>query len=180
MSRIGNRQLKIPSGVEVNISTNNLVLVKGPKGQLEKQLPSIIKIVKEDGSVKTLRENELKHTKQLHGTTNSLLQGMIEGVNQGFVKNLEIEGVGYKATLQGEKIVLNLGFSHHTEYKIPKGIKIEMAKPTQISVSGIDKQLVGEVAAKIRAFKKPEPYKGKGIRYKGEYIIRKQGKSAGK
>ncbi|AHF57429.1 50S ribosomal protein L6 [Spiroplasma eriocheiris] len=179
MSRIGNRELKIPTGVEITVQPNN-VIVKGTKGQLEQKIPNVIKVEAKDGVVKTTRVNEVKHTKQLHGTINSLIQGMIQGVSVGFKKELEISGVGYKANLQGDKLMLNLGFSHPIEYHIPKGITLTVPKPTQITVEGISKQLVGEVAANIRNFKKPEPYKGKGIKYKNEHIIRKEGKSAGK
>ncbi|AGM24795.1 50S ribosomal protein L6 [Spiroplasma chrysopicola] len=179
MSRIGNRELKIPAGVEVTIQ-NNSVIVKGSKGQLEQTIPSVIKVENTDGVITTKRSNEIKHTKQLHGTINSLIQGMLEGVSKGFKKELEINGVGYKAALQGNKITLNLGYSHPIEYNIPQGITVTIPKPTQIVVEGISKQLVGEVAANIRSYRKPEPYKGKGIKYKNEYIIRKEGKSAGK
>lgn len=179
MSRIGNRKLKIPVGVEVTIQPNN-VIVKGTKGQLEQAIPSVITVAAKEGVVTTTRANDVKHSKQLHGTINSLIQGMLEGVSKGFKKELEINGVGYRAALAGDKLTLSLGYSHPIEYKIPQGITITLPKPTQIIVEGISKQLVGEVAANIRNYRKPEPYKGKGVKYKKEHIIRKEGKSAGK
>ncbi|WP_348736313.1 50S ribosomal protein L6 [Spiroplasma endosymbiont of Ammophila pubescens] len=179
MSRIGNRELKIPVGVEVTIQPNN-VIVKGAKGQLEQAIPSVITVAAKEGVVTTTRANDVKHSKQLHGTINSLIQGMLKGVSKGFKKELEINGVGYRAALAGDKLTLSLGYSHSIEYKIPQGITITLPKPTQIIVEGISKQLVGEVAANIRNYRKPEPYKGKGVKYKNEQIIRKEGKSAGK
>ncbi|WP_338969478.1 50S ribosomal protein L6 [Spiroplasma endosymbiont of Labia minor] len=180
MSRIGNRILTVPNGVEVKIESNNKLVIKGTKGELTQTFSPLIKIVIEDGKVSTLRQNELKHTKQLHGTTNSLIQGMLVGVSEGYVKELEIVGVGYRAALAGDKLNLSLGYSHPIAFEIPKNISIEVPKPTELKISGIDKQLVGEVAANIRKYRRPEPYKGKGIKYKGEKLIRKEGKSAGK
>lgn len=181
MSRIGNRILSIPAGVEVTVAADNTVTVKGSKGTLVQKFSNVIEIEVKDGTISTKRVNEVKHTKQLHGTTNSLLSSMLIGVNEGFKKELEIVGVGYKAALiEGNKINLSLGYSHPVEYTIPEGITVEIPKPTQITITGIDKCLVGEVAANIRAYRKPEPYKGKGVKYKDEYIIRKEGKAAGK
>lgn len=180
MSRIGNRKLKIPQGVEVQITSQNLVTIKGPKGILKKWLPQEITIINKDGFLFTKRLNEMKKSKQLHGTTNSLLLGMLIGVTKGFEKRLQITGVGYKAALKNDVVVLNLGFSHPINYKIPENITIQIPKPVDIIIKGIDKQLVGETAAQIRAYRKPEPYKGKGIKYHDEHIIRKEGKSAGK
>ncbi|AUF83319.1 50S ribosomal protein L6 [Mesoplasma syrphidae] len=180
MSRIGNRILAIPAGVEITIADDNTVTIKGSKGTLVQKFAKVITINVEDGNVTTTRANEAKHTKQLHGTTNSLLQGMLTGVSEGFKKELQIIGVGYKAALNGNNLNLALGFSHPVNYTIPEGITVEVPKPTEVIISGIDKQLVGEVAANIRAYRKPEPYKGKGVRYKDEYIIRKEGKAAGK
>ncbi|WP_342258813.1 50S ribosomal protein L6 [Spiroplasma endosymbiont of Dioctria linearis] len=180
MSRIGNRVLSIPAGVEVKVETNNVVTIKGSKGELIQTFSPLIEIKVEGSELQTLRKNEQKHTKQLHGTTNSLIKGMLTGVSEGFVKELEIVGVGYRAALAGNKINLSLGFSHPVEYEVPKGILVEIPKPTEIKISGIDKQLVGEVAANIRAYRRPEPYKGKGVKYKNEKIIRKEGKAAGK
>ncbi|PPE04935.1 50S ribosomal protein L6 [Entomoplasma ellychniae] len=180
MSRIGNRVLAIPAGVEINIDEKNTVTIKGSKGTLIQTFSPLISIGVEGTELTTKRENELKHTKQLHGTTNSLLQGMLVGVHEGFKKILDINGVGYRAALNGAKLNLSLGYSHPVEYDIPEGITIEVPKVTQIIVTGIDKQKVGQVAAEIRAYRKPEPYKGKGIKYSDEIIIRKEGKAAGK
>lgn len=180
MSRIGNRILTIPAGVEVTVAANNHVTIKGPKGELSQSFSPVIEIKVQGSELTTTRKNEIKHTKQLHGTTNSLLQGMLTGVSEGFVKELEIVGVGYRAALAGNKVNLSLGYSHPVEYEIPQGITIEIPKPTEVKVSGIDKQLVGQVAADIRGFRRPEPYKGKGVKYKNERIIRKEGKAAGK
>ncbi|WP_434343810.1 50S ribosomal protein L6 [Mycoplasma sp. 06067-C1-B144P-99-0482-3] len=180
MSRIGNRLLQIPNGVEVKIAENNLVTITGSKGTLSKQFSPLIKIEVEENKLITKRLNEQKHTKQLHGTTNSLLQGMLTGVSEGFKKELQITGVGYKAAVNGSKLNLSLGYSHPVEFEIPDGVVIQAVKPTELAISGIDKQLVGQVAANIRAYRKPEPYKGKGIKYKNETIIRKEGKAAGK
>ncbi|WP_434329398.1 50S ribosomal protein L6 [Mycoplasma capricolum subsp. capricolum] len=180
MSRIGNRLLQIPNGVEVKIAENNLVTITGSKGTLSKQFSPLIKIEVEENKLITKRLNEQKHTKQLHGTTNSLLQGMLTGVSEGFKKELQITGVGYKAAVNGPKLNLSLGYSHPVEFEIPDGVVIQAVKPTELAITGIDKQLVGQVAANIRAYRKPEPYKGKGIKYKNETIIRKEGKAAGK
>ncbi|ACU78812.1 50S ribosomal protein L6 [Mycoplasma mycoides] len=180
MSRIGNRLLQIPNGVEVKIAENNLITITGSKGTLSKQFSPLIKIEVEENKLITKRLNEQKHTKQLHGTTNSLLQGMLTGVSEGFKKELQITGVGYKAAVNGSKLNLSLGYSHPVEFEIPKGVEIQAVKPTELVITGIDKQLVGQVAANIRAYRKPEPYKGKGIKYKNETIIRKEGKAAGK
>ncbi len=180
MSRIGNKTITIPSGVELNITEGNEVTVKGPKGSLTRQFSPLISIEVNEGVVTCKRANEEKHTKQLHGTTRALLHNMIVGVSEGFVKELEIQGIGYRAALEGKKLVMNLGYSHQIEYTPEEGVNVEVLSPTQIKVSGIDKQRVGEVAANIRAYRKPEPYKGKGIRYKDEHVRRKEGKTAGK
>lgn len=180
MSRIGNKTITIPQGVELSITSANEVTVKGPKGSLTRQFSPLIKIQVEDSIVTCVRANEEKHTKQLHGTTRAILANMIEGVHQEFTKHLEINGIGYKAAINGNKLVLNLGYSHIIEYPFVEGIKIECPSVTEVKVTGIDKQLVGEVAANIRNFRKPEPYKGKGIKYKGEHIRRKEGKTAAK
>lgn len=180
MSRIGNKTITIPSGVELNITEGNEVTVKGPKGSLTRQFSPLISIEVNEGVVTCKRANEEKHTKQLHGTTRALLHNMIVGVSEGFVKELEIQGIGYRAALEGKKLVMNLGYSHQIEYAPEEGVNVEVLSPTQIKVSGIDKQRVGEVAANIRAYRKPEPYKGKGIRYKDEHVRRKEGKTAGK
>ena len=180
MSRIGNKTITIPSGVEVIVTEGNEVTVKGPKGTLTRQFSPLITIKIEDNTVTCTRANELKTTKQLHGTTRALINNMIVGCNENYSKTLEIEGIGYKATLEGNKLVLNLGYSHTIEYVPEEGIKVEVPNPNTIIVSGIDKQRVGEVASLIRGYRKPEPYKGKGIHYKGEHIRRKEGKTAAK
>ena len=177
MSRIGNKTITIPAGVEVSVNSNE-VTVKGPKGTLTRQFSPLITVKVEGSEVNCARANEEKHTKQLHGTTRALINNMIIGVNEGFKKELEIIGIGYKANVQGNKLVLTIGYSHDINYEIEKGITIETPNPTSIIVSGIDKQRVGEVASVIRGYRKPEPYKGKGIRYKGEYVPHKEGKTA--
>lgn len=180
MSRIGNRKLKIPIGVKVMIVLNNII-INGKKGQLEQKIPNVINVIIKNDVILTTRINNIKQSKQLHGTINSLIKNMLEGVNNGFRKELEINGVGYRALLSSNnKLILILGYSHKIEYLIPQGIKITISKPVKIIIEGISKQLVGEVAANIRNYHKPEPYKGKGIKYKNEYIIRKEGKSIGK
>ncbi len=180
MSRIGNKTITIPSGVEVNVASSNEVTVKGPKGTLVRQFNPLITIEIDGDVITCKRANEEKHTKQLHGTTRALLHNMIVGVSEGFTKELHIEGIGYRAALNGKTLTLNLGYSHPIDYVIEDGITVELTSATDMKVSGIDKQRVGEVAANIRGFKKPEPYKGKGIRYKDEHIRRKEGKTAGK
>ena len=178
MSRIGNKTITIPEGCEISVSEGNEVTVKGPKGTLSRQFNPLIGIKIEDGEVNCSRANEDKHTKQLHGTTRALINNMIVGTTEGFKKTLEIIGIGYKAALQGKVLNLVLGYSHEINYPIEEGITIEVPNPTTIVVSGIDKQRVGEVASQIRAYRKPEPYKGKGIRYKGEKVAHKEGKTA--
>lgn len=179
MSRVGNRILTIPSGVTLE-NNQNLITIKGPKGELKKQFSSLISINVENDKLTTIRANEEKHTKQLHGTTNSLLAGMIKGVSEGFSKKLLIKGVGYKAALVGNQIEIHAGYSHSHKIAIPAGIKLEVAKPTEIVVTGIDKQQVGEFAAIIRKVRKPNVYSGKGIMYDDEIIRRKEGKAASK
>lgn len=179
MSRVGNRILTIPSGVTLE-NNQNLITIKGPKGELKKQFSTLISINVENDKLTTIRANEEKHTKQLHGTTNSLLAGMIKGVSEGFSKKLLIKGVGYKAALVGNQIEIHAGYSHSHKIAIPTGIKLEIAKPTEIVVTGIDKQQVGEFAAIIRKVRKPNVYSGKGIMYDDEIIRRKEGKAASK
>lgn len=179
MSRIGNRILEIPAGVEIKQIENSLT-IKGPKGELTKTFDPAIKIEIKDNQITTTRKNDLKRNKQLHGTTNSLIKGMLDGVVNGYEKVLEVNGVGYRAFLEGTKLKLQVGFSHPVYFDIPKGIKIEVPSQTEIKVSGIDKQWTNEIAARIFSIKKPEPYGGKGINYKGAYIRRKAGKSAKK
>ena len=178
MSRIGNKTITIPAGCEISVSDSNEVTVKGPKGTLSRQFNPLIGIKIEDGSVNCTRANEEKHTKQLHGTTRALINNMILGCTEGFKKTLEIVGIGYKAEMNGKTLKLSLGYSHDINLDIEDGLTVEVPNPTTIIVSGIDKQRVGEIASQIRGFRKPEPYKGKGIRYKDEHIIRKEGKTA--
>ena len=178
MSRIGNKTITIPAGCEVTVSDSNEVTVKGPKGTLSRQFSPLIEIKVEGAEVNCKRANEAKTTKQLHGTTRALLHNMIVGTTEGFKKTLEIVGIGYKAEMQGNVLNLSLGYSHEINFDVEDGLTIETPNPTTIIVSGIDKQRVGEAAAQIRGFRKPEPYKGKGIRYKGEKVAHKEGKTA--
>ncbi len=180
MSRVGKRLLTIPEGVEVNIDDNNQVSIKGPLGELSKNFPTTFAIKVEDGKVQVEKLVENKTTKMMYGTINSLIEGMIVGVKEGFKKELEINGVGYNVKMQGANLLFSLGYSHKIEKVIPQGLKAEIGKPTELTISGIDKQLVGQFAAQIKKLRPPEPYGGKGIRYKGEHIIRKAGKAAKK
>lgn len=177
MSRIGKKPVAIPQGVDIQIDANNVVTVKGPKGQLVKELSKDMNIVVEEGNLVVTRPSDAKEHRSLHGLTRSLIANMVEGVTNGYVKNLEIIGVGYRAALQGTKIVLSMGYSHPVEIEAPAGIAFEVPAPTKISVKGIDKQMVGQMAAKIRSVREPEPYLGKGIRYEGENVRRKEGKT---
>ncbi len=179
MSRIGNRLISIPEGTQVTI-TGTKVEIKGAKGTLTREFSPLIAIEVKDGTVATVRANEEKHTKQLHGTTNSLISNMIEGVSKGFVKELEIKGVGYKAATQGSDLVVNAGYSHPHTLKIPEGITVTVDKQVQVKVEGIEKEKVGLFASQIRDVRRPSPYSGKGIMYKDEQIRRKEGKAAGK
>ena len=178
MSRIGNKTITIPAGCEITVSDSNEVTVKGPKGTLSRQFSPLITVKAEGTEVVCTRANEEKHTKQLHGTTRALINNMIIGVTEGFTKTLEIEGIGYRAEANNNTLKMVLGYSHDIVYNCEEGVKIEVPNPNTIIVSGIDKQRVGEVASVIRGYRKPEPYKGKGIRYKGEIIRRKEGKAA--
>ena len=180
MSRIGNKAITIPAGVEVSVAEGNEVTVKGPKGTLTRQFNPALRIKVEENVLTVTRPNDEKHIKQLHGTTRALLFNMVEGVSQGFVKELQLVGIGFRAAVSGKKLTLNVGYSHPIEFEVEEGITVECTSATDIKVSGIDKQRVGEFAANVRAVRKPEPYKGKGIRYKGEYVRRKEGKTAGK
>ena len=180
MSRIGNKVVNIPAGVTVNVADNNLVTVKGPKGELSFQFNNEMTISVSATEVAVKRPNDTKEMKALHGTTRALLNNMVKGVSEGFKKQLEINGVGYRAALQGNKLVLSAGYSHNVEMEVPAGLKVELPKNTTIIISGIDKQLVGQFAAEIREVRKPEPYKGKGIKYSYETIRRKEGKTAKK
>ncbi|HHY16202.1 MAG TPA: 50S ribosomal protein L6, partial [Firmicutes bacterium] len=171
MSRIGRSPVPIPAGVEVKIG-DGTIEVKGPKGTITKEYHPDMNIELNEGSIIVTRPSESKNHRSLHGLTRSLIANMVEGVTEGFVRNLEIHGVGYRAAMQGNKLVLTLGFSHPVEVEPVPGIEIEVPSPTRISVKGIDKQLVGQTAANIRDFRRPEPYLGKGIRYEGERIRR--------
>ena len=177
MSRIGRMPIAVPAGVTVEIAENNHVTVKGPKGTLERTLPSEMDIKLEGAEVVVTRPNDLKKMKSLHGLTRTLINNMVEGVTNGYSKTLEIEGVGYRAAKSGNKVTLNLGFSHPVVLEETDAIKLDVPQPNKIIVSGIDKQAVGQFAAEIREKRPPEPYKGKGIRYEGEHIIRKEGKA---
>lgn len=177
MSRIGLNPIQIPEGVEVNFS-GNTVTVKGPKGELTRTLHNDININLDGNVISFERPSNHKEHRALHGTTRSLLNNMIQGVHQGFEKQLEIIGVGYRAQKQGNKAIINAGYSHPVEVEEPEGIEIDVPKNTQIVVKGIDKELVGAVAANIRAIRLPEPYKGKGIRYANESVRQKEGKTA--
>ena len=179
MSRIGKRELLIPAGVTVTVESD-LVTVKGPKGELKYNKPSIITVEEVEGKILTKRPNDAKVSRQLHGTTNALVKNMIIGVTEGYQKGLEAVGVGYRFQVQGNKINVNAGYSNPVIVEVPAGVKVEQVNNTEITISGIDKQQVTEFAANIRAIREPEPYKGKGIRYKGEYVRRKEGKKAAK
>jgi large subunit ribosomal protein L6 len=177
MSRIGKSPIELPAGVNVSILPGR-VMVNGPLGELTQQLPQRITIEEADGQLLVKRPTERGEDRALHGLTRSLVSNMVEGVTKGFSKTLEIQGVGYRAAMRGADLELNVGFSHAVVRKAPSGITFEVPAPNQVVVKGIDKQKVGQVAAEIRAVRPPEPYKGKGIRYEGEYVRRKVGKRA--
>jgi large subunit ribosomal protein L6 len=176
MSRIGRLPIAVPSGVDVTIDGRQLT-VKGPKGTLTRTLHPDMQVSQEDGTLVVARPTEQKTHKQLHGLTRTLVNNMVVGVTDGYRKGLEITGVGYRAASSGRKLTLNLGYSHPIEIDPPEGISFEVENPTRLAVVGIDKELVGQVAAQVRSTRKPEPYKGKGVRYAGEYIRRKAGKA---
>jgi large subunit ribosomal protein L6 len=176
MSRIGSLPVPVPSGVDVTIDGRRLT-VSGPKGTLTRELHPDMSVSREDDSIVVTRPTEQKTHKQLHGLTRTLVNNMIIGVTDGYRKGLEITGVGYRAVKVGEKLQLSLGYSHQIEIEPPKGIAFELENPTRLAVVGIDKELVGEIAAKVRSTRKPEPYKGKGVRYAGEQVRRKAGKA---
>ena len=177
MSRIGRMPVAVPDGTEVKIDGNR-VTVKGPKGELSQEFHPDIGIELEEGNLLVKRPSDSGPHRSLHGLSRALLANMVEGVTKGFEKNLEIHGVGYRAVAKGNDVELSLGFSHPVLVKAPEGIEFELVTPTKLRVKGIDKQKVGQVAAKIRALRKPDPYKGKGVRYAGEYVRRKAGKTA--
>ena len=179
MSRVGKRVLSFKEDTKVKVKDSQ-VEVSGKLGTLKRDFSPLIAITVKDNKLTTIRANEEKHTKQLHGTTNSLIQGMIQGVEEGFKKEIEIKGVGYKAILKGDKIEINAGYSHPVVLKIIENVKLEVPKPTKIIVSGFSKQAVGQMAALIKNIRRPSPYSGKGIMYKGEHIRRKEGKVAAK
>lgn len=179
MSRIGKKIIEIPKGVTVTLD-GNIVKVKGPKGELQRAVHNNMTVEMKDAHIEVKRPDDVKQNRALHGLTRALIQNMILGVSEEYKKTLDVVGVGYKVELKGSNLLLNMGYSHPIFFIPPTGIKIEAPTPTQIVVSGIDKQLVGQVAAKIRSIRKPEPYKGKGIKYSTEQILRKAGKTAGK
>lgn len=180
MSRIGRMPIAVPAGVTVTVADGNVVTVKGPKGTLTKELHPDMIIKLEDNELTVSRPSEIKMHKSLHGLTRTLINNMIVGVTDGYEKKLEVNGVGYRAQLQGKKLVMNLGYSHSVEMDPVEGITIEVPSANEIIIKGIDNQVVGEFAAKVREKRPPEPYKGKGIKYATEHIRRKEGKTGGK
>ena len=177
MSRIGKKAIELPAKVKLNVSGEGAISVEGPKGKLEWTLPKQISARIEGTQVSVVRGSEDRKVRALHGLSRALINNMVTGVSAGFVKDLEIQGVGFKAAVKGAILDLNLGFSHDIHFPIPQGIKVTVAENTKIKIEGIDRQLVGQVAADIRAYYPPEPYKGKGVRYVGEQIQRKEGKT---
>lgn len=177
MSRVGKMPIAIPAGVTVTVTPENIVTVKGPKGELVKAMHKDINIAVEDAQVVVTRPSDVKEHRALHGLTRALLNNMVVGVSQGFSKTLELNGVGYRAQLQGKKLVMNLGYSHPVEVEAVDGVDFKLDGTTKVIVEGIDKEKVGAVAANIRSWRKPEPYKGKGIKYSDEVIRRKEGKT---
>lgn len=176
MSRIGLQPIEIPEGVELTLA-ENVVTVKGKKGEITRVISPLVDIEIEDNIVNVVRKNDEKNSRMVHGTTRSLLNNMVVGVAEGFSKSLEIIGVGYRAQLQGSKLILSLGLSHPVEFETPEGLEVEVPKNTEIIIKGADKEAVGAFAANIRAIRPPEPYKGKGVRYAGEFVLRKEGKT---
>ena len=177
MSRIGRMPISVPAGVEVTIGADNLVTVKGPKGSLTQQLSSAMTISKEGEELHVTRPNDAKENRSLHGLTRTLLHNMVVGVTDGFKKELDVNGVGYRVAKEGKKLVMNLGYSHQVIMEEPEGITIDVPNPNKIVISGADKQKVGQFAAEVREKRPPEPYKGKGIKYTDEVIRRKEGKT---
>ncbi|PKR83129.1 50S ribosomal protein L6 [Heyndrickxia camelliae] len=177
MSRVGKKPIEIPSGVTITVDGNNNVTVKGPKGELSRSFSPEITINVEENVINVTRPSESKTHRTLHGTTRALLANMVEGVSKGFEKSLELVGVGYRAQKQGKKLVLNVGYSHPVEFEPESGLEIEVPSNTKVIVKGTSKERVGALAANIRDVRPPEPYKGKGIRYEGEYVRRKEGKT---
>jgi large subunit ribosomal protein L6 len=177
MSRVGQAPIPIPSGVEVTVTAGRVKVV-GPRGELQRELPEHIDVQRTDGEILVTRQNEVREVRALHGLVRSLLANMVQGVTEGFEKRLEIQGVGYRVSKKGDDLEVLIGYSHPVSKKAPGGIEFEVPTPTRIVVRGIDKELVGQTAAEIRAIRKPEPYKAKGIRYEGEQVRRKAGKAA--
>lgn len=175
MSRVGKKSIEIPKGVTASID-GNVVTAKGPKGELSITLIDNVLAELNEGGVSVAPRDETKRSRSMWGMSRTLVSNLVEGVSEGFVKELEINGVGYRAQVQGKNLQLQLGFSHDVVFPIPEGIEIKCPKPTEVIISGIEKQKVGQVAAEIRAYRPPEPYKGKGVKYKDEYIFRKEGK----
>ena len=180
MSRIGKAPVAVPNGVTVTLKDDNVISVKGPKGELTRSLPAAMTVAQENGQVTVTRPSDEDQHKALHGLTRTLIANMVEGVTKGFTKNLELVGVGYKAEVRPYGLQLALGYSHPIEYRAPQGIKLTAPAPTQVVVEGANKEVVGQVAAEIRSLRPPEPYKGKGVKYVGEQIRRKAGKAGGK
>ena len=180
MSRIGRAPITVPAGVEVKVDENNHITVKGPKGTLERDLVPQIKVEVNAGVINVTRPNDEKQTRSLHGLTRTLVANMVTGVTTGFSKTLEVNGVGYRASKEGKKLVLNIGYSHQVDVEEIDGITIDVPNPNTVVVNGIDKQVVGQFAADIRAKRPPEPYKGMGIKYVDEYVRRKEGKTGAK
>ena len=178
MSRIGKQPIKIPSGVEVTVTADNTVTVTGPRGTLSQRMHADVRIAQEERAVRVERSSDEGFHRSLHGLTRSLIANMVDGVTEGFERSLEIVGVGYRAQMKGQDLEIAVGYSHPVVVRRPEGIEFEVPAPTRITVRGNDKQLVGETAANIRKLRKPEPYKGKGIRYEGEFVRKKAGKAA--
>jgi large subunit ribosomal protein L6 len=177
MSRIGRKPVVVPAGVEITVDANNVVTVKGPKGQLSEEISKLIKVEVKEGEVEVTRSSDAREERAQHGLARTLINNMVIGVTQGFEKKLQLVGVGYKAEKKGNTLVMNLGYSHPVEMEDPEGITTEVPSATEIVVKGADKAIVGNYAANIRAWRKPEPYKGKGIKYVDEVIRRKEGKT---
>ena len=180
MSRIGKLPVNLPAGVEVKVDSNNVVTVKGPKGELSQEISKLITVEVAEGVINVSRDNDAKASREQHGLARTLINNMVVGVTQGYEKKLQLVGVGYKAEKKGKTLVMNLGFSHPVEMEDPEGITTEVTSPTDVVVKGIDKALVGNYTANIRKWRRPEPYKAKGIRYEGEVIRRKEGKTGKK
>lgn len=177
MSRIGRLSITLPEKVSLNADASGHVVVEGPKGKLEYDVPKGVNLSQEDGVIQVTRASENRQLKAMHGTVRALVSNMIQGVSAGFVKQLEIQGVGYRAAVKGKDLDLQLGYSHPLLHPIPDGLAVTVTNNTEITIEGIDKQMVGQFAAEVRSYRRPEPYKGKGIRYKGEKVRRKAGKS---